>query len=148
MKFGPVPPARIAGAILAHSLTVNGQKLRKGIRLTEQHARLLSDAGLKQVIVAQLDPEDLHEDAAAQQLAAALAPDLRGLRLTAPFTGRVNILARGPGLALLDEARLQQGLGLARPSLLLLSEDHKSEIQDTLGEPDPEERLESHGHLP
>ncbi|MBA85495.1 MAG: molybdopterin biosynthesis protein [Rhodobacteraceae bacterium] len=106
MKFGPVPPARIAGAILAHSLTVNGQKLRKGIRLTEQHARLLSDAGLKQVIVAQLDPEDLHEDAAAQQLAAALAPDLRGLRLTAPFTGRVNILARGPGLALLDEARL------------------------------------------
>ena len=51
----------------------------------------------------------MHEDAAAKALAAAFVPDPegQGLVLTAPFTGRVNLLARGPGVAVLDVAAIE-----------------------------------------
>lgn len=106
MKFGPVPPSQAEGAILAHSLELPGQKLRKGVVLSAEHVAAMQAAGLDSVIVARLSEDDLHEDAAAAQLAAALVPAPKGLRLTEAFTGRVNVLAEGPGVALLDEARL------------------------------------------
>ncbi len=106
MKFGPVDPAQAEGAILAHSLDLQGQKLRKGLVLDPVHISAMQAAGITQVIVAQLGADDLHEDDAAQQLAAAIAPDLTGLRLSNAFTGRVNILADGPGVVVLDEEKL------------------------------------------
>lgn len=106
MKFGPVDPAQAEGAILAHSLDLQGQKLRKGLVLDSAHISAMQAAGVTQVIVAQLGADDLHEDEAAQRLAAAIAPDLTGLRLSNAFTGRVNILADGPGVVVLDEEKL------------------------------------------
>ena len=106
MKFGPVDPAQAKGAILAHSLDLQGQKLRKGLALDTAHISAMQAAGVTQVIVAQLGADDLHEDDAAQRLAAAIAPDLTGLRLSNAFTGRVNILADGPGVVVLDEEKL------------------------------------------
>lgn len=104
MKFGPVPLAQATGAILAHSVDLGGKRLRKGVTLDAGHVAALAAAGHERVIVARLDPGDVHEDAAAAALAAALVPDpdAAGLRLTAPFTGRVNLIAEGPGVALLD----------------------------------------------
>lgn len=106
MKFGPLPPSQTEGAILAHSLTVGGAKLRKGLRLTDAHVTQLLAAGVDSITVAQLEASDMHEDAAADRLARSLVTVPEGLHLTAPFTGRVNILAEGPGLALLDAPRL------------------------------------------
>jgi molybdenum cofactor cytidylyltransferase len=106
MRFGPVPPAQAIGAILAHSLELQGQKLRKGAILTSDHVARMIAAGLDSVIVAQLDDTDLHEDTAAAEFAKALVPPDSPLNLTEAFTGRVNVLAPAPGVAILDEARL------------------------------------------
>lgn len=106
MRFGPVPPSQAAGAILAHSIKLDGAKLRKGLVLDAGHVAAMLAAGVETVTVARLDPDDVHEDEAAHRLAKALVPDPQGMRLTKPFTGRVNVLAEGPGLAILDEARL------------------------------------------
>ncbi len=110
MKFGSVPVATSKGAILAHSVKLDGQKLRKGIELTDVHVALMEQAGLREVTVARLEPGDCHEDEAARMLAAALAPDPAGvnLRVTDAFTGRVNLLADAPGVAVLNIDALQR----------------------------------------
>lgn len=109
MKFGPVPLHEAEGAILAHSVAAGHKKLRKGVMLTAEHLALMSDAGVTEVSVARLGPEDVHEDDAARVLAAALVPDpdAAHLRVTDPFTGRVNLIARAKGVALLDVAALE-----------------------------------------
>ncbi len=110
MKFGPVPVADASGAILAHSVMAADRKLRKGLRLTEDHIARLTQAGLTEIVVARLEPGDCHEDEAATLLAKALVPDASAanLRVTEAFTGRVNLLASGPGVVALDVAALEQ----------------------------------------
>lgn len=104
MKFGAVPLAEAEGTILAHSVKAGDRKLRKGVVLNRAHLDQMTQAGLSEVTVARMEPGDSHEDDAAHQIAAALAPDPRAanLRVTAPFTGRVNLLADAPGVAVLD----------------------------------------------
>ncbi len=104
MRFGPVPVAAAAGAILAHSLETAGGRLRKGRLITPEDAAALAAAGHTEVVVARPDPGDVPEDAAAARLAAALVPDpaAAGLRLTKPFTGRVNLNAAHPGVIEVD----------------------------------------------
>ncbi|NVO55051.1 molybdopterin-binding protein [Rhodobacteraceae bacterium B1Z28] len=110
MKFGPVPVADVSGAILAHSVTVGDRKLRKGMVLLPEHATQLAEAGFADVIVAQMEPGDCHEDEAARMLATALASDASdaNLRVTEAFTGRVNLLADGPGVAVLNVTALER----------------------------------------
>jgi molybdenum cofactor cytidylyltransferase len=109
MKFGPVAIADIEGAFLAHSVDVKGKRLRKGTVLGTQHIAQLRDSGLSHVVVARLDPSDVAENDAATALAQALVPNPRGagVRLGDGFTGRVNILADGPGVAVLDVVALE-----------------------------------------
>ena len=109
MKFGAVPLDQAEGAILAHSVQAGAQKLRKGAWLTEARIATLREAGVAEVIVARLDAEDLHEDAAADRLASALVPDAEaaGVTLSTAFTGRVNIKAAAPGVVDLDVEALK-----------------------------------------
>lgn len=72
MKSGLVPIEQVAGAILAHSATLANGKMRKGIFLTSGHITALRTDGHTRVIVARLDVDDVHEDAAAATLATAL----------------------------------------------------------------------------
>jgi len=110
MRFGPVPLDEAQGAILAHSVRVASGRLRKGQVLNRDQVIALRAAGLDEVIVARSDPDDIPENEAAGQLAAALVPDAEqaGVRISAPFTGRVNILAAGPGVVRLDVATLER----------------------------------------
>ncbi|MCC7271716.1 MAG: molybdopterin-binding/glycosyltransferase family 2 protein [Alphaproteobacteria bacterium] len=104
MKFGPVPVADAAGAILAHSRKAGGRTLRKGRVLTADDVAALAAAGVDSVVAARLDPDDVAEDEAARRIAAAaMGP---GLTASAPFTGRVNLFAEHPGLAVVDPDRL------------------------------------------
>ncbi len=110
MKFGLVDPARAVGAILAHSVRLHsGVRLRKGRSLTQEDVDALRASGLNEVTVARLEAEDVHEDAAATALAAAFVPDpeAQGLTCTTAFTGRVNLLATGPGIVELDVAAIE-----------------------------------------
>lgn len=104
MKFGPVPLAQALGAVLAHSVAVDGSRLRKGRVLTDADLEAMREAGMTEVTVARLESGDIEENAAAAQLAAALVPDpdAAGLRLSTATTGRVNVYATGPGLVAFD----------------------------------------------
>ena len=107
MKFGPVPVDQAEGAILAHSVALKKGRLRKGLRLGAEHITDLIDAGRDTVVVARLEPGDLHEDAAASDLARALIDSAKGISLTPPFTGRVNLIADGPGVVRLDAGAIK-----------------------------------------
>ncbi len=121
MEFGPVATDQAEGAILAHSVMLNGHRLRKGLVLGPADIASLRAAGIAQVVAARPGPDDVPEDAAAARLAAALVPDpaAAGLVLTDPFTGRVNLNAVAPGIVLLDPAaihalnRIDQAITLA-----------------------------------
>ncbi|MDK3071899.1 molybdopterin-binding protein [Sedimentitalea sp. JM2-8] len=110
MKFGPVAVSEAQGAVLAHSVKLPGARLRKGVVLTADHVAALRDAGLTQVIAARLSQGDLDENTAASKLAAVLVPDpaSAGLTVTAPFTGRVNLIADTPGVAVLNVDALER----------------------------------------
>lgn len=102
MKFGPIPTQNALGAILAHSADLPDGRMRKGKMLTKTDIARLKAHGCQRVTVAQLDPDDVHEDAAAAQLATAFVPGTAPLRLTQATTGRVNVIATAPGLFCCD----------------------------------------------
>ncbi|MFZ3584404.1 molybdopterin-binding protein [Loktanella sp. DJP18] len=106
MRFGPVPLADALGGILAHREVVADGTLPKGHILTAPDIDSLAAVGLAEVTIARLDPPDVDEDAAAASLARALIGIVPGLRLSVAATGRVNVIADGPGLAALDVAAL------------------------------------------
>lgn len=100
MRFGPVPLSEAEGAILAHSVPVPDGRLRKGALLGPDDIAKLRLTGREEIIVARLDGDDLHEDAAALAVAQALVPDpvAAGLDLRPVGTGRVNLHARAAGV--------------------------------------------------
>ncbi len=108
MEFGETTLEKAEGAVLAHSVPLpGGKRLRKGAVLGAADLAALRNAGISAVTVARLAPGDVDEDSAACKLAAALVPDAAaGLRLQPVGTGRVNILAKGPGVARIDAARI------------------------------------------
>lgn len=110
MKFGPVSLEAALGSVLAHSVGLGpAGRLRKGRILSADDIDALHGAGVDTVTVARLEDGDVHEDAAAQALAEAFVPEpsRQGLELTAAFTGRVNLTARGPGVVDLDVAAIE-----------------------------------------
>jgi molybdenum cofactor cytidylyltransferase len=121
MEFGEVPLNQAEGAILAHSEALPGVgRLRKGIVLGPDDLVSLGKAGIDRVTVARLAPDDVHEDAAAMALARALVPDAQaaGLSLQAMSTGRVNILALGPGVIRLNTKAIHK-MNAAQPMITL-----------------------------
>jgi len=86
----------VVGRVLVHDL---GPDLRKGTVLTAEHLARVRQAG--DVHVVELEPGDIHEDAASQRLAAALSgpglvaqPPLQSqTRLTATHRGLVRVRA-------------------------------------------------------
>ncbi|MCK0148725.1 molybdopterin-binding protein [Marivita sp. S6314] len=108
MKFGPVPVDAAEGAILAHSVALPKGRLRKGVTLDRAALETLRANGIVDVTVAQLEAGDVHEDAAAAQLAEALVPDpdAVGLRVASASTGRVNIYATQNGVAEVDADKI------------------------------------------
>lgn len=120
MRFGPVPVAEAAGAILAHSLAAGALRLKKGRRLGAADVEALAEAGIAEVIVARLEGDDIGEDAAAEAVASALAPEpaALGLAVSAPFTGRVNLFAETAGLVRVDAAAVD-ALNAVDPAITL-----------------------------
>lgn len=106
MKFGPIPLEDALGCILAHSVSTIDGRLRKGTMLGADHIAQLSQTGATQVTVATLERGDIEENEAARRLGAALLEGAVGLRATKAATGRVNLIAKGAGVALLDVEKL------------------------------------------
>ena len=104
MNFGPCAIADAQGAILAHSLRLDQGSFKKGRILSSADIKTLTQAGIHEVIVARLAPDDVLEDEAARQLIALSAGD--GVRMSAPFTGRANLYAKSAGLVEIDTAAI------------------------------------------
>ncbi len=106
MKFGPTSLEKAEGKILGHNIAgPEGRRaLRKGRPLTADDIDRLRKIGRTMVYVAELEPGDIDEDAAARRLAEAAAGD--GVRLSGSRTGRVNLLATRAGVFRVDAARL------------------------------------------
>ncbi len=102
MRFGPIDLEEAEGALLAHSLRLDRLAYKKGRRLSANDLAALRAAGVTVVTAAKLDADDVDEDAAARLIATAVTGD--HVTAAAPFTGRVNLFAMRPGLAVLDVA--------------------------------------------
>ncbi len=100
MKFGPVPIQDAVGAILAHTVRLPGGVMRKGVILATADVAALHRAGIDSVIVARLDPGDVHEDRAAQEVCRAAAGE--GVRADPPTAGRSNLVAETTGIVLVN----------------------------------------------
>jgi hypothetical protein len=81
----------VVGRVLVHDL---GPDLRKGTVLTAQHVARVQQAG--DVHVMELEPGDVHEDVAAQRLAAALSGP--GLNVQPPVQSQTRLTAAHRGL--------------------------------------------------
>lgn len=104
MRFGAVPLGEAEGAIAAHSIRIPGLELRKGARVDAAAVAVLRQAGIAEIVVARLDPDDVAEDEAAAALAAAIA----GPEVTVEhaFTGRANLFAACAGVVRVDRTRI------------------------------------------
>lgn len=105
------------GAVLAHSLILEGVRVRKGRVLSGEDVAALRAAGLAEVTVARLEAGDLAEDAAAETVAGALdcGP---GLSVSVPFTGRANVFAEAAGVLRVDRAAVD-ALNAVDPAITL-----------------------------
>ncbi len=106
MLFHSLPLDAALGKILGHNIARrDGTRLmRKGKPLGEAEIALLRAEGRDSVVVAELAPDDIGEDAAARAVAAAVCG--RGLRNVGAAGGRVNLLAEGHGVLRVDAARV------------------------------------------
>jgi len=110
MIFGQTAVDDAMGHILAHSIALGRRRLRKGCVLNANDIDLLQQHNIAQVVTAQLEPDDIHEDVAATQFAHAICPDpdVAHVTVTPAHTGRVNIIAKCAGVVRLDADRLIQ----------------------------------------
>ena len=101
MKFGAVPIAEAEGAVAVHSIRKSGLVLKKGTLIGKAEIEALAAAGIAEIVVARIEPDDVSEDAAAAEIAAAVAGE--GVRLDRAFTGRANLFAENAGILVVDK---------------------------------------------
>jgi molybdenum cofactor cytidylyltransferase len=102
MKFGPVAPGDAKGGIVVHSIRQGGLILKKGRVVDDADIAALKAAGVTTITIARIEPDDVSEDEAAAQLAAAVAGS--GVRVDRAFTGRANLFAETDGIMVIDRA--------------------------------------------
>ena len=101
MKFGPVTPREAIGATAVHSIRQGALVLKKGTVIGPDEAAALETAGIAQLVVARLEPDDVPEDQAAAEIARIVAGT--GVRVDRAFTGRCNLFAEEAGVLVVDK---------------------------------------------
>ena len=101
MKFGAVPVAQAEGGVAVHSIRQSGLVLKKGTLIGKPEIAALQAAGIAEIVVARIEPGDVSEDAAAAEIAAAVAGT--GVRVDRAFTGRANLFAESAGVLVVDK---------------------------------------------
>jgi molybdenum cofactor cytidylyltransferase len=106
MKFGAVPVRDALGATAVHSIREGALVLKKGTLIGDAEVAALEAAGVKEIVVARLEPGDVSEDQAAADIAAAVA-DV-GVRIDRAFTGRCNLFADSAGVLVVDKDAIDE----------------------------------------
>jgi molybdenum cofactor cytidylyltransferase len=101
MKFGPVAPRDALGATAVHTFRQSSLVLKKGTVIGAAEVAALQAAGVPEIVVVRLEPGDVSEDAAAAEIARAVAGE--GTRTDRAFTGRCNLFAEQSGVLVVDK---------------------------------------------
>src|SRR6202161_1490853 len=91
MKFGPVAPQEALGATAVHTIRQGSLVLKKGTLIGAADVAAMQAAGIKDLVVARLEPGDVSEDVAAAEIAKAVAGE--GVHVDRAFTGRSPLVA-------------------------------------------------------
>jgi molybdenum cofactor cytidylyltransferase len=106
MKFGAVPVEDAVGATAVHSIRQADLVLKKGTLIGPKEVAALTAAGVKEIVVARLEPGDISEDQAAAEIAEAAKGE--GVRLDRAFTGRCNFFAESAGVLVVDKEAIDR----------------------------------------
>jgi molybdenum cofactor cytidylyltransferase len=106
MKFGPVPPRQAEGATAVHTIRQGSLVLKKGTLVGAAEVAALEAAGIKDIVVARLEPGDVSEDHAAAEIAEAVAG--AGVHVDRAFTGRANLFAENAGVLVVDKESIDR----------------------------------------
>jgi molybdenum cofactor cytidylyltransferase len=101
MKFGAVPVGEAEGGVAVHSIRQAGLVLKKGTLIGKAEIAALKAAGIAEIVVARIEPGDVSEDAAAAEIAAAVAGE--GVHVERAFTGRANLFAQTAGVLVVEK---------------------------------------------
>jgi len=101
MKFGALPVADAEGGVAVHSIRQGGLVLKKGTLIGKDEIAALKAAGIEAIVVARSEPGDVPEDAAAAEIAMAVAGE--GVHVERAFTGRANLFAETAGVLVVDK---------------------------------------------
>jgi molybdenum cofactor cytidylyltransferase len=101
MKFGPVAPKDALGATAVHTLRQGALVLKKGTIIGAAEVAALEAAGVAEIVAVRLEPGDVSEDAAAAEIARAVAGE--GSKTDRAFTGRCNLFAEQAGVLVVDK---------------------------------------------
>ncbi|RWI95729.1 molybdopterin-binding/glycosyltransferase family 2 protein [Mesorhizobium sp.] len=116
MKFGPIAIDEAEGAVLAHATTAGERRFRKAHRLNGEDVAALKAAGISEVVVAVLAPDDLGEDAAAEKIALSMSH--RNVETKHAATGRVNLHAEAAGVFTVD-AKMIDAINAIDPAITI-----------------------------
>lgn len=100
MKFGPRSPLEARGAINVHTIRAGAQAIKKGSVIGEREIAALVAAKIESLVCAELEPGELSEDAAAEEIGRALVG--ANVTLDAAHTGRANLRASAAGVFVVD----------------------------------------------
>ena len=125
MKFGPVSVSEAEGTILAHSLAVGKLRMRKARLLTREDIAQLAEEGVRELVVARLEPGDVEENLAATRIAEALR--FTGIEARPAATGRVNLHAREAGVFTVEK-ELIDAINRVDPSVTVATRAQHSTI--------------------
>src|SRR5271155_2168642 len=101
MKFGALAPQNALGAITVHTIRQGTLVLKKGTLISAAEVVALDAAGIKDLVVARLEPGDVSEDVAAADIAKAVSG--QGVHVDRAFTGRANLFAQSSGVLVVDK---------------------------------------------
>jgi molybdenum cofactor cytidylyltransferase len=104
VKFGAVPIADAEGGVAVHSIRQGTLVLKKGTVIGRAEIAALQSAGIREIVVARLEPGDVSEDEAAADIASATAGE--GVRIDRAFTGRANLFAESAGVLVVNKTAI------------------------------------------
>ena len=113
-----IPVADAVGMVLGHDVTriipgkEKGPAFRKGHIIRQEEIPEFLSMGKENIFVFDMAPGMIHEDAAAGRIARAAAG--RGIRLSDPVEGRVNLVAETDGLLKIDVPALKRVNGIGQ----------------------------------
>jgi molybdenum cofactor synthesis domain-containing protein len=129
MMMKSIPVRKAVGMVLGHDVTriipgkSKGPAFKRGHIIREEEIDRFLDIGKEHVYVIDLDSGFVHEDEAAARIASAAAG--RGIQLTQPSEGRVNLVSESKGLLKIDTEALARLNAIGQIVFASLHTNHK-----------------------